>query len=345
MSIVQPPPARLIDEMGKPCFGVYYAPIQDLNLDDFDYRILGRLPFSFSEKWASLLKKRWQYFGAFDQKLVLGVAVIHLGYVGSAFAYVYERGSNKLKELNLMDIGARKTIYSDNSVSGFSSLGTSKGSIRLDNDVLSGPRKITVQSQGLKIDVELPDNSEEFTPLALCSRNGLRGFNYTHKAAGLPATGAVEVDGRKMELSEQALGVVDWTAGCAAHETYWNWASAAGMQKNGKVLGLNLVSGINETAYTENVIWFDGKPIKVDIMHFDYDYKDPMQPWKIRSNDGKVDLEFTPESERREDKNVLFIASKFRQPFGSFEGQVKIGGKKTQIDSLYGFVEEHFVRW
>lgn len=345
MSILQPPPARLISDMGKPNFGVYNAPIDDLNLNDFDYREVGRIPFSLTKKWASLLKKRWQYFGAFDQKLVLGVAVIHLGYVGSAFAYVYERDENKLKEINLLDFGARKTVYADNSISGFSSLRTSKGSVRLDNDISAGPRIITVDYPGLKIDVKLTDDPNEFTPLALCARNGLRGFNYTHKAAGLPAVGTVEVDGRKMELSEKALGVVDWTAGCAAHETFWNWASAAGIQKNGKVLGLNLVSGINETAFTENVLWYDGKPVKVDVVHFDYDYSNPMLSWKIRSNDGNVDLEFTPEAERREDQNFVIIASKFRQPFGSFMGHVKINGKKMDVESLYGFVEEHYVRW
>lgn len=339
------PPAKLIDESGNPNFGVFNGPISDLNLDDFDYRQVTGFPWRMSRNGSKIAKKRWQYLGAFDEQVVLGVAVVHLSYIGSAFAYVYNRGTGSLKEFNLLDPAAQKTIYSKSSIQDYSRLKTAGSDIRLDNDVNAGPRRIFVDSPGLKINVEVPDSEKTFSPLSICVRNGLHGFNYTHKAAGLPAKGWLEVDGQRIDLAEDALAVLDWTAGCAARQTHWNWASAAGRLGNSKVLGLNLVMGVNDSGHTENVLWLDGVPTKVDVVHFDYNHKNVMAPWRITSNDGKVDLHFAPEGERKENKNFLIVASKFRQPFGVFSGKVKIGGRNMKVDSLYGFVEEHFVRW
>jgi hypothetical protein len=338
MGQMKTPPDRLIGENKKPNFGLYNAPITNLNLDDFDYRTLGRLTGKLGAKAARLAKKRWQYLGVFDERIVAGVAVVHLSYIGSTFAYVYDRQTRRLKEINLIDPGAGKTVFSKNSISGTSSLKT----VSIEN---GESNVIDVDAKGLKMKVQVDTPAGGFNPLAICVRNGLHGFNYTHKAAGLVAKGYVEVDGERYDLGENALGVFDWTAGCAAKVTFWNWASAAGRLPDGRICGINFVSGINDMSFTENVVWVDGVPTKVDVAHFDYDSDNILGPWKITSNDGKVDLLFSPEGERRENQNFGVIASKFRQPFGSFSGTIKTEKEELAVDSVYGFVEEHFVRW
>lgn len=345
MKIFKSPPEKLIDETGKPAFGLYNAPIANLNLGDFDFRQIPRMFFSIFKKTAGLAKKRWQYLGVVDDNLVIGVAVIHLGYLGSAFAYVYRKDTKELKELNIVDPGAGKTVYSDSSIYGFSSCRAGSKFVRLNNDVSQGPREMEVVSPGMQINIEAFDPPEGFTPLVACLRNGIRGFNYTHKGAGLYAKGWVEIDGEKIELTKNALAVLDWTAGCAAHETYWNWASGTGRLADGRIAGINFAMGVNETGFTENVFWIDGAPHKVDVVNFDYNFKNIMAPWTIRSMDGKVDLTFTPEGERKENQNYLIVASNFRQPFGKFNGTLILDGKALEVLDLYGFVEEHYVKW
>jgi hypothetical protein len=316
-----------------------------MNVDDFDFLKIARFPFSLSAGMARKMKKRWQYLGCFDEKLVVGVAVIHLGYIGSAFAYCFDKEKKETTEIDLLDPGAGSTIYSESSVDSFSALSKGKKSVRLINDTDHGPRRIEVDSPKLRMRIEMPDSPDDFTPLVACIRNVIRGFNYTHKAAGLPASGWVEVKGKRIELGEKALGVLDWTSGCASRETFWNWASAAGHLPDGRVIGINLCYGLGQSGFTENVIWIDGKPIKVDIVHFEYDFDNPMGPWRIWSEDKKVDLAFQPEGERREEKNFLLVVSRFRQPFGAFTGKLQVGSQKADIDNIYGFAEEHFVKW
>jgi hypothetical protein len=184
------------------------------------------------------------------------------------------------------------------------------------------------------------------TPLCAVTRNGLHGYNYCHKAAGFPISGFVEVRGERFEFrGDDAHGALDWTAGCLARNTFWNWASAGGRFKDGRRLGINFVSGVNDRGFTENVYWVDGKPIKVDVVDFDYDSDSILvTPWRIRSNDGRVDLRFRADSERAEDINLGLVISRFHQPFGRFEGRLEIDGRMQDV-ALYGMVEEHQARW
>ena len=115
--------------------------------------------------------------------------------------------------------------------------------------------------------------------------------------------------------------------------------------KDGRRLGINLVSGVNDRGFTENVYWVDGKPIKVDVVDFEYDSDAILAtPWRIRSNDGRVDLSFRADSERAENINLGVVMSRFHQPFGRYEGRLEIDGFMQDV-SLYGMVEEHQARW
>jgi hypothetical protein len=178
------------------------------------------------------------------------------------------------------------------------------------------------------------------------TRNGLHGFNYCHKAAGFPVSGFVEIRGQRFELKgDDALGTLDWTAGCLARNTTWNWASGGGLLEDRRRLGINFVAGVNDRGFTENVYWVDGQPTKVDVVDFDYDSAAMLtRPWRIRSNDGKVDLLFRADSERAENTNLWLVISRFHQPFGRFEGELEVDGVMREV-SFYGMVEEHQARW
>lgn len=106
-------------------------------------------------------------------------------------------------------------------------------------------------------------------------------------------------------------------------QTCWNWAATASSLDDGRSLGLNLSCGVNETSFTENAFWVGGIMTKVDLVDFDYDPDDLSAPWHIRSGDRKVDLVFYPEAQREEKINAFFLASRFTQMLGIFEGTLK----------------------
>ena len=53
-------------------------------------------------------------------------------------------------------------------------------------------------------------------------------------------------------------------------------------------------------------------------------------------------LRFTEWSAREEDVNLIVMRSRYRQPFGTFEGELPGG---LALAEGYGVMEEHDVRW
>ena len=64
-------------------------------------------------------------------------------------------------------------------------------------------------------------------------------------------------------------------------------------------------------------------------------------PWRIRSEDGRVDLTFTPEGYRAQTIDLKVISSRYLQPFGTFSGQID----GVAIEGLPGVTEDHAARW
>jgi len=341
----RPLPHALIDAGGKPAFGIYYRPLTSINLGDFDYRRVAPFPLSLSARASRAAIKRWQYMGLASSAVVAGMAVVDIGYARTAFVYAYTRGDRQLHEYSYIDLGRRRTRLSESSLAGVSEYVAGQRRIRMDNRLERGPRQAEVRVPGA-LRIEVVTDERAFTPLCAVTRDGLHGYNYCHKAAGFPISGFVEVSGKRLEFDGQdAFGTLDWTAGCLGRNTSWNWASGGGLLEDGRRLGINFASGVNDRGFTENVFWVDGRPVKVDVVDFDYD-RDAMltRPWRIRSNDGKADLSFRADSERAENIHLGLLVSRFHQPFGRFEGRLEIDGVMQDV-GLYGMVEEHQSRW
>jgi hypothetical protein len=128
-------------------------------------------------------------------------------------------------------------------------------------------------------------------------------------------------------------------------QTFWNWASGGGTDINGRKIGFNFSQGVNETGFTENAFWIDGKMAKVDTVDFKYDDLNMLSEWKIASSDGKVNISFKPEGERAKNLNIGIIKSYYHQPFGTFTGEFNDGKEKYILKEVYGFTEEHEAVW
>ncbi len=144
--------------------------------------------------------------------------------------------------------------------------------------------------------------------------------------------------GARYELDGHT-GALDHTSGLLARETRWHWASAAGPR-----LGFNFVEGFNGPV--ENVVWLDGRIHPVGPVAFEFDRARTNLPWRIRSPDGAVDLTFTPEAERRQNKNLVLAVSRYVQPIGTFRGTLRLPGTaEVKVDDLAGVTEDHLARW
>ena len=129
-------------------------------------------------------------------------------------------------------------------------------------------------------------------------------------------------------------------------ETFWNWGCLAGRAADGRVVGMNVSCGVNETSFTENCFWVDGGLHKIDTVHFDYDRGDLEKPWRLASYDGRMRLEFRPEGRHAEKVNAGLLATNFVQLFGRYQGWFEIApGERIAVDGLMGYAERHYAKW
>ena len=95
------------------------------------------------------------------------------------------------------------------------------------------------------------------------------------------------------------------------------------------------------------MLWLDGELIPLGAAQFAFDAAAPLKPWRVQTDDGLLDLVFTPEGLRAEDRNLGFAASHYVQPIGRFNGFVRAapGAAPREVRELLGVTEDHRSRW
>ena len=91
---------------------------------------------------------------------------------------------------------------------------------------------------------------------------------------------------------------------------------------------------------------YRGNIHKLDQLQLHFARHDWLKPWRISSNDGRVDLTFIPLLDRNSHLNALLMVSEQHQVFGHYQGRVILDdGEVLHIDALLGFAEEVRNRW
>jgi hypothetical protein len=154
-------------------------------------------------------------------------------------------------------------------------------------------------------------------------------YAWTRKQGGVRAHGTVSIDGRTLPIDGYA--VIDDTAAYYPRHTSWRWSAGVGTAQDGRPVAWNLVSGVNDPpTNSERTIWIDGEPTESPPCTFAND---------LSSVD---DLCFEAEAERRARQNLIVVRSKYRQPFGTFDGTLPDG---TALSQAYGVMEQHEAWW
>jgi len=176
-------------------------------------------------------------------------------------------------------------------------------------------------------------------------------FNFTSKHQARPATGELTARDRRWEVggpAGDAWGVLDVGRGRWPSTIRWNWGGGAG-RAGDRVVGLQFGAKWTEgTGFTENGFLVDGRLTKIGReLSWDYDWDDPMQPWRIADPDGQLDVVLTP----RFDKHTKVgdddgFGSETHQVFGTYTGSVRTDdGRTIDFAGLQGFAEEARQRW
>ncbi len=322
-------PGAVVDAAGQPMLGRFAGVAERIEWD--------RLapPWRRSALWRRFHHKRWHYAALACDEVFCAFAIVDLGWTCTAFAYAFERASGKLvasfSQDGLPGMGARLASHAGGD-SHFHFLGkhidlTSEG---------PGAYRLRLRCGQFAIDARFSGATPQLLAVGAVDGGALHA---TQKSAGMALTGELRIGARRMTLNG-GVASVDYSNGLLARETAWRWACAHSL-----ALGFNLQDGY--FGANENALWLDGRVIALGPARFEFDPRQPMAPWHVWTTDGLLDLHFSAEGMRHEDKNLLVAASHYVQPIGTFSGWVRadFDSPKVMVEKLPGVTEDHRSRW
>lgn len=175
-------------------------------------------------------------------------------------------------------------------------------------------------------------------------------FYYNQKINLMAVGGYAKIGDTIHDFNTNSFAVLDWGRGVWTYKNTWYWASLSASSK-GKRIGFNLGYGFGDISEaTENMVFIDDQAYKLNNVRFDIPidkkgHDDYLKPWKFRSDDGSINLNFTPIVNRSAKMNLLFLSSNQNQVFGRFEGYIMVEEKRIYIDNLVGFAEKVSNKW
>jgi len=191
---------------------------------------------------------------------------------------------------------------------------------------------VRVTTGAVRIDLRLEESAgvEVVSPA-----NASGAYIWTRKQACVPVTGTVEVAGAR-HLIDGDGAFIDDSAGYHARHTAWRWSAGVGTAVDGRRIGWNLVSGIHDGASaSERTFWVDYEPTATGPASFADDLS------SIVLADGG-EMRFEEWSSREHSTNALLLRSRYRQPFGTFTGELPGG---LRLAEGFGVMEQHDVHW
>lgn len=327
-----------------PEFGTYSGEIEEFPLNDYKFRNI------FYNLFKHLRAKRWRFTGVFSPEIVIGIAVVDTGYIGTSFTYVYDRETGEIAEYTGMSLLGRACNITDNLSKGKAVFNQGKNLISMDWDLKKGIEEIKIslqtKSNRIEADIKVLEDIKVNEPHQVTFPTFKNKFAFTHKIAGLSAIGSIKCNEKTYHLNKDySFAAIDHTLGYHDYNWEWLWSSLSGLSEDGRIIGLNLVAPITHKTINENVLWIDGKKFVLGESDFE-NKKNIMGIWKIKTKNKMVDLRFEPLKVRSETINIGIIKSKFAQPIGLYNGHFLLpDGEKIYIKDQIGIAEEHFARW
>lgn len=341
-----PTPATLIGSDGRPIFGVFGDAVREVNIAAYRHRSPMGGPAGAVASWLGF--KQFQYFGVISDELLFGCALANLRTLGLAFVYLHLPGRGLVIEKSVRTPLGLGLDLSRSPIAGVSRLRS--GALAVEFGYEERPRAKSMRvtlGRELLVEARMDESAVRFEPMSLCTRIGRNGWVYAHKVAGVPVTGRIRFEGAELDLAAaRSFGHHDFSAGYMRRETFWNWACLSGEADDGRAVGVNVSCGVNETSFTENCFWLEGRVHRLGLCHFEYDWDKPLEPWRVTSNDGRLALTFESEGQHRERLDLGLAASDFKQIFGRFSGELRTeDGDTVAIRAVRGFVEDQYAKW
>ncbi len=347
------PTAELVNRDGEFALGLRTQPFARVNpLDAHFEGPLGR-----RRGLRRLALKEWQHFALVDERFYLSVAIFDAKRIALVQIIVFDRRTRRVHEYE------RRALPRQVELPGALDGGRARfarGGFELEiHNHLDPSRpgegrhqvRLRAPASGLDPAVEgeftVYEPLDRVEPMVVALPFEAGRAMYSHKAV-LGCEGHLRLGPETHEFEPaRSYSLVDIHKGFYPFVMTWHWATGARPSKAGKLIGFNLTDNQvrDQSAYNENGLWVDGKLHPLGPVKFEFDDADHMAPWRIRDAEGRVELRFLPEALRKVDINLLLLRSRYRGPFGAFEGSiVDDHGERHDLDGCFGMCEDFYLR-
>ncbi len=296
--------------------------------------------------------KRWDYWAVLTEDLVVTATFADVDYLGLAVVGWIDLGPHAIGG-HAATLPLARGIHLPE-VSGLVPLRHEGGGAVLAATTDDAGTRLTgswTEADGrpahLDVTIALPADHESLNVVIPWSE---RRFQFTSKHQARPASGELVVGDRRWVLGDDtpAWGVLDVGRGRWPYRTRWNWGGGAGTTLDGRTVGIQIGGKWTDgTGFTENGVLVDGRLEKIGAeLTWAYDWDRPLEPWRVTSPDGDLDLTLAPVHDRHEKTDALVARTEVHQVFGHWSGLVPDGaGGTLAVDGLLGFAEESRSRW
>ena len=300
------------------------------------------------------VNKRWDYWAILAGDLVVSALYSDVDHFGLADVYWADLVSGESGGRAIVVAGGDGIELPERA--GTAPLVVDRDGLDLriaDDEVGTGLAATWTERDGragrLDVMVELPVGHESLNVVVPWSDEL---FNFTSKHQARPAVGELVVGDRRWTIGgtdgAESWGVLDVGRGRWPAEITWNWGGGAG-RCGDHVVGLQVgAKWTAGTGFTENGVIVDGRLTKLGSeLVWDYDWNEPMQPWRVVDPGGQLDAVLTP----RFDKHTKVDAgpdlrSETHQVFGTWSGRLLSDDDLAlEFAGLQGFAEEARQRW
>ena len=312
---------------------------------------------NLSGRWGRT--KRWDYWAVLSPTHALSLTYADVDYIGLTDVWWVDLRTGRTGGRNRIVPGARGISLPD--VPGTAPLRSSSRHQVLD--LVEEPGRVGEQATrlsatwserdgtpaSLDVTVDHPRGHESLNVVIPWSD---RTFQYTSKHQARPAHGVLRIGDDVVSIGgtgdDAAWGVLDVGRGRWPYRTRWNWGGGTGIATTGQVVGLQFGGKWTEgTGCTENGIIVDGRLHKLgDELVWNYDWRQPMRPWRVSDPGGRIDLRLVPRFDKHTRVEALAMGTEVHQVFGTWSGSVVTDqGMTLDIPHTLGFAEESRSRW
>jgi len=170
---------------------------------------------------------------------------------------------------------------------------------------------------------------------------------YSHKGM-FPARGELVVGERTHAFTfADTVALLDDHKGYYPYVMRWDWVTSA-VFRDGHALGFNLTRNQcrDPDQFNENCAWRDDRIGLLPAIEVTREHERTLEErWTIRDREGRVALQFTPSVPGDVNVNAVIVHSRYRGPFGHFEGRLEPEGlPPITVDGWFGMGEDFYLR-